>query len=368
MKSLFKSLHRYVSLAFASVWLVQALTGVLMVFHWELDDALVAGEHRPLSVRELGDAAQRVQAQHPHARLTALYATAGAPDRFDLYLEDAAGRTDIVRVDGAGRALLERPLDHDYARAGFIQAAIVMHQTLFAGDRGKLFIGCSGIVLFSNILMGLVLAWPRRRDWKRALLPTATRQRVANLFAWHRACGLWLALPAMVLVGAGAMLAFEGPVEAFFGTDAAPPELATVPASQVDSLTTAIVTPAVALQRGLDRFPTATLASLRMPAPGAPWYRVRVRQPGEAARVYGTTAIYVSAVDGRVLAVDDPLRAGLNRRGVDALYPLHTGEIGGWLGRLVSLSVALWLLGMLVLGVSLWSGRRRSRRVLSAVT
>ena len=48
MKVWLRKIHRYVSLALAAVWLVQASTGVLMVFHWELDDAWVTGDHRPL--------------------------------------------------------------------------------------------------------------------------------------------------------------------------------------------------------------------------------------------------------------------------------------------------------------------------------
>jgi len=358
MKSAVKKIHRYVSLTLAVVWLVQALTGLVMVFHWELDDVLVPGVRRPLQPLAVASAAQRVQAERADSKVTGFYATAGAPDRFDIYIEDKLGRTDVVRVDGAGRTLLARPLDYEYGRTGIIQAAIVVHQTLFFGDRGKYFLGCSAVVLLSNLVMGLTLAWPRRGEWRRVLLPGAARGRVATLFAWHRACGLWLALPALVLIVAGMLLAFEDPLEDYLGTGAPPAALADVKSARVTSLASALIAPGAALSVAVDRFPAATLSSLRMPSPGSPWYRVRVRQPGELPRVYGTTALYISAVDGRLLAIDDAFKASPRQRFVAALYPIHTGEAAGLPGRLLALAIAAWLLTMLVLGILLWSGRR----------
>jgi hypothetical protein len=45
------------------------------------------------------------------------------------------------------------------------------------------------------------------------------------------------------------------------------------------------------------------------------------------------------------------------------LYPIHTGEAGGVIGRIVSLSVGCWLATMLALGISLWRRTRAPRRV-----
>lgn len=359
MKGLLRRVHRYISLTMLVFWLLQALTGVVMVFHWELDDAWVPGAAAPIDVAAVGRAALRVQTERPDSRVVSLYPTAGAGDRFDIHVEDATGRTDIVRVDGAGRTLVERPLDYDYRNAGVIQAAIELHQTLFAGDRGRLFIGLSGLLLLSNLALGLKLAWPARGQWRRALFPRPTGTRAAVLFAWHRACGLWLALPACVLVLAGSLLALDDPLDALLGTGASPAELAAVIAPQVTSLATAPIGPARAIEVALGRFESSTLSGVRMPADGTPWYRVRVLQPGEPRRVYGTTAVYVSAIDARVLAVEDALHAPARQRFVDVLFPVHTGEIGGVAGRLVVLAASLWLLTMLTLGASLWFARRR---------
>src|SRR5882672_10502088 len=241
MKATLKKVHRYLSLALAAVWLVQALTGAIMVFHWELDDVLVPGPSQSIDPEAVAAAAERVQTERADAKVVAFYATAGTPDRFDVHVEDAEGRTDIVRVDGAGRRLVARPLDYDYRKAGFIQAAIVLHQTLFAGDRGKLFLGVSALILLTNIVLGLRLAWPRRGEWRRAVKPAVAGARVAILFAWHRACGLWLAWPAFILVTAGMLLAFEDPLEDWLGTGRDPPALEMETSPRVKSLATATI-------------------------------------------------------------------------------------------------------------------------------
>lgn len=36
-----RAVHRYLSLAVLAIWLVQAITGSLSVFRWELDDSSI---------------------------------------------------------------------------------------------------------------------------------------------------------------------------------------------------------------------------------------------------------------------------------------------------------------------------------------
>jgi uncharacterized iron-regulated membrane protein len=47
LKQALRKIHRYLGLTL-SLWAVQALSGMLMVFHWELDDAFIPGEHRAM--------------------------------------------------------------------------------------------------------------------------------------------------------------------------------------------------------------------------------------------------------------------------------------------------------------------------------
>jgi uncharacterized iron-regulated membrane protein len=111
----------------------------------------------------------------------------------------------------------------------------------------------------------------------------------------------------------------------------------------------------------LDRWPGTRLSSLVMPTAKRPWYRVRVRQPDELRRVYGSTTLFVDARDGSVLGEQDPFRQPPGTLLFEALVPIHTGEAFGLAGRIVVQLLAVWLLAMLVLGVTLWWKRRATK-------
>ncbi len=355
MRGLLRKTHRYVGLILAVFWCTQALTGMLMVFHWELDDAPFERSAPSINLNQIGARVDALRTADARWTVTSVYPTGGNAGHFDVYLA-RSGQTDTVRIDGAGRVLERRPLDYDYRRAGLLRAATELHQSLFAGHRGRLIIGASGLVLLCNLIVGIKLAWPRRNQWRGALRVPGGLRGAARLYAWHRALGLWFAIPAVILVLAGCCLAFDDAWDDVLGTGSAPAALAAAPTTDADSITTA-----QALLSAVHEYPAATLSGIILPKPAAPWFTIRLLQPGELRRVFGTTTMFVSAASGAVLAREDALHAGAARRFVDGFYPIHTGEAGGIIGRIVSLSVGCWLATMLALGISLWRRRGAQR-------
>ena len=349
MRGLLRKTHRYVGLTLAVFWCVQALTGILMVFHWELEDAPFERSTSSIDLHQIGARVDALRTADPRWTVTSVYPTGSNAGHFDVYLANGAGQMDTVRIDGAGRVLERKPLDYDYRRAGLLRAATELHQSLFAGHRGRLIIGASGLVLLCNLVAGIKLAWPRRNQWRGALRVPGGLRGAARLYAWHRALGLWFAIPAVILVLAGCCLAFDDTWDDVLGTGAPPAALAAAPTTDAGSIPTA-----QALLSAAHEFPAATLAGIILPKPDAPWFTIRLLQPGELRRIFGTTSVFVSAANGAVLAREDALHAGAARRFVDGFYPIHTGEAGGIIGRIVSLSVGCWLATMLALGISLW--------------
>jgi uncharacterized iron-regulated membrane protein len=358
MRGLLRKTHRYVGLTLAVFWCIQALTGILMVFHWELDDAPFERSAPSINLNQIGARVDALRTADARWTVTSVYPTGGNAGHFDVYLANGSGQWDTVRIDGAGQVLERRPLDYDYRRAGLLRAATELHQSLFAGHRGRLIIGASGLVLLCNLIVGIKLAWPRRNQWRGALRLPGGLRGAARLYAWHRALGLWFAIPALILVLAGCCLAFDDAWDAVLGTGSAPAALAAAPATGAGSITTA-----QALLSAVHEFPAATIGGIILPKPAAPWFTIRLLQPGELRRVFGTTSVFISAANGAVLAREDALHAGAARRFVDGFYSIHTGEAGGIMGRIVSLSVGCWLATMLVLGICLWWRRGAQGRL-----
>jgi uncharacterized iron-regulated membrane protein len=351
MRTILRTAHKYLSLTFALLWVLQALTGVLISFRGEIEDAVLAGPARPLNPAQFGTAVAEIAAGRPSESLAYVMASQGSPNRYDLLFADQDGRLRAVHVGGHGIVLRERAYDYDYPAPGLFQTAHDFHETLFSGDRGKLFLGFSGALLLSNLLLGLTLAWPARGQWRRVLLPGTAGPFNANVYKWHRALGLMIVLPAIVIVTCG--IAQQWPTDEWLGVESPKPVAhggATGKIALGDAITTALA-----------QHPGSTLAIVEMPGAQTPWYRIRVRQPGEMRRVFGTTTVYVDAHDGRVLLDRDAFALPLNERISNAFYPIHTGEFAGLAGRVVVLLTGLGLLGMATLGACLWWTRRRAR-------
>lgn len=327
--------HRWIGLIAAALWLLQAATGVVAVFHWEIEDAFAAGAHHPTDLKAIE---QRLRILGPNS----MWSTAGAPDRYDVFV---AGRT--LRIDGAGNVLRIRRDDED----GFVNTIVVLHQSLLAGPRGRWVIGTSGLFLASNLILGIIAAWPRRGQWNRAVKPLTAGSDVAKLYSWHRAAGLWLAIPALCVVTAGVLLAFDDLTGLLLhpGPDDPPPIPSTAPAR---------VGFAAAVGSALALYPGAVISGVDFPSPGNAMWKITLKQRGELQRAYGKTRVFVGALDGRVVANFNALTAPRARRFLDLLFPFHTGEMFGIVGRIVVMTIGIWLMTMIVLGLALWWARR----------
>lgn len=352
-RQMIKRVHRILSLAVAALWLVQALTGVLIVFHWEMEDALIAGKDRPLDVPALSRRIETLPKETgPDWALSSMWTSASGRDRFDISLDNSkTGASQTVRVAGDGTVLRIRTDDQQWSNGGWMGKLVLLHHNLLGGDLGSWIVGITGILLLSNILLGLKLAWPRAKTWVGSLWPGSVKATTARTYGWHRAIGLWIALPAFLSVSFGTMLVFSGGLGKLLGAEGV---TVTAPASDA-SLS---LSPRKAIETAMAAVPEASLIALSPPSDDEPWYNVRLLQPDELRRAYGSTRVAVDARTGVVLNIFHPTRAPPAWAFIDALFPVHTGEAGGLIGRILVLLTGLGLITMIVLGIRLWWFRR----------
>jgi uncharacterized iron-regulated membrane protein len=107
------------------------------------------------------------------------------------------------------------------------------------------------------------------------------------------------------------------------------------------------------------RFPKAVWLRVFTPAPDAPVYSVRLRQPHERHGWIGTSSVAVDAMSGQVVDVYDSLHAPLANQVLDTAFALHNENIGGLAGRLCAMLVGLSLPALYVTGVWSWLAKRR---------
>lgn len=340
--------HRWLSLGAAIFWLLQALTGILIVFHWEITDAGIAGAHRPT---DLAAIERRIDALAPpgsKGKVASIWTAAGTPDRYNIYYEDSEGTSRSTRIAGDG-TVLHTPRPEEESLMGFL---VGFHHDLL-GSWGSWIVAISGILLCSNLILGLVAAWPKRGTWRIALKPAMRGPAAARLYTWHRALGLWVVVPALVIAATGTMLKFEDGIGNLIGA-----EPVTLPVNPPVGEPIGFT---AAARAGLAAIPGSTLTQVAWPKPDDATWRVRVRAPSEIRRAYGGSFVLVDANTGKVRGVFPIADAAPANAFMSALFPIHTGEAGGIVGRLLSVATGLWLMTMIVAGTLLWFKRRKPR-------
>ncbi|MES2496492.1 MAG: PepSY-associated TM helix domain-containing protein [Pseudomonadota bacterium] len=343
-------LHRWLGLAAAVFWLLQAITGSLIVFHWELRDAAIGDVHRPTDLAAIERRLTALAPPAAGAAVGSMWTTAGLPDRYDIYYTDANGEDRSARILGDG-TLLDREAS---VTGGALDTMVGLHHDLLAGPTGDWIVAISGTLLVSNLIAGLVAAWPRKGTWAIALKPSGKGNAAARLYSWHRAIGLWLVLPALLIATTGTLLKFPDGVSKLLGADT--PGLPPVPARG------APIGFASAVGAAMNALPGSALVSVSFPETKDATYSVLLRTPDEMRNAYGASRVLIDANDGSVRGRFPIAAAPIGTQVSAAIVPIHTGQAAGLIGRLIVLTIGLSLAAMIVTGPLLWARRRRTRR------
>jgi uncharacterized iron-regulated membrane protein len=176
---------------------------------------------------------------------------------------------------------------------------------------------------------------------------------MARYYSWHRALGLMGAIPSLFLVTTGVLRVFEAGVSNAIGA-----QEISMPARPG----TPILPFAQAVRIGERSLPGSSFTAVTLPSAEDATYTVRLHTPREWRRHYGYSFVYVDAVTGAVRGVFPASEASWPRAFMDDLFPFHTGEAGGVIGRLLVTAMGLWLIAMILLGVRLWWLRRKGRK------
>jgi len=237
-----------------------------------------------------------------------------------------------------------------------------LHATLMAGAPGETLNGIFALFGLAFVITGIILWWPARRLFRPRLLPKALSR--GAVIAHHRDLGVIVApLLALSLI-TGAMLTLR-PVAA----------LLILPFSSQAEISEALAAPKAPGARydpGIDwaeilatsraHFPDAEVRIIGVPrTPDQPIF-VRMRQPSEWTK-NGRTMVWFHPETGALIKADDAFAAPTGIRLFFKVLPLHAGEVGGLVYRLLMTTsgVALALLGSLTVW-TFWFKRRRKKR------
>lgn len=336
-------LHRWLGLGAAAIWLVQALTGILLTFHFEAEDAMLSTRDVPTDLAAIERRIDAFAGAGGEAKVDWIWTTAGLPGRYVVLHKNSKGESRKAYIDGSG-AILRNAAADSHSFLGLMRE---IHLTLVAGTIGHWILAVSGLLLFTNLIFGLVIAWPKRGQWRRALRPRGRRGSTAGYYSWHKALGLWAGIPALVIAGTGSLILFEQQVRDLTGV-----EEASLPANPATGKPVGF---AAAARAAAAAIPGSRFVGTTMPTSDDASYHAWVRAPGELYRGgYGGSLVIVDANNGKIRGAWPATEASAGQIFIASLYPLHTGESLGMVGRLLVLAIGIWLAAMIILGLLLW--------------
>lgn len=193
------AVHRWCSVIVALNFIVLCLTGLILVFHEEIDDALgvmppvtaVTGEH-------ITPARALAMAREANPDLTPLYLFQD-PDEHPgiVYVSLAeagerlnAKKLEIVDVHGAGRIVPGVDFENTFSAV-----VVRIHANLFLGVPGQFLVGAFGLAIVGSLVTGFFVYGPtmkrfffgmiRRENSRRIVLADIHKVAGAATFGWN---------------------------------------------------------------------------------------------------------------------------------------------------------------------------------------
>ncbi|SHJ28335.1 Uncharacterized iron-regulated membrane protein [Hymenobacter daecheongensis DSM 21074] len=392
MKIFFRNIHLYLSLASGLVIALVCLTGGLLVFEREIEQAwhpqryfLTATGPQRLPLQQLADA---VKATDAKAKVSGLKVYADPSRTVEISLMGGgpqggrkppeaptatgagagkAGKKEAPKGgEGGGPKLYVNPytgaiIDKVTYRDTFFFSVMALHRGMVGGPVGKLVVGVSTLLFLFIIGTGLVLWWPATRQ--------AVRQRLTVKWdaSWkrlnhdlHVVLGFYSALFLFVFAFTGLAWSFEWFNNGIFTLTHSDPKGPEAPKS-APAAAGRIISFDAAYAAARRAAPTAVYYAIQLPKDSTESLRVNTLRP-DAATESATDELYLDQHTGQVLGRLAFTDRNLGQRVRRTFKPVHTGAIFGTPSKVLALVVCMLGVTFPVTGTVMWLGRLRKAR------
>lgn len=370
MKVFLRTIHLYLSLASGLVIAVLCLTGAVLVFEKELEQAWhperyfvsAPGPQPRFSIQQLTEA---VQAAEPQGRVTGLKVYADPTRTVEVSLAPLEVKGE-GKPKGGGPKYFVNPYSGQVVgpyvyRDTFFYTIFALHRGMVAGAVGKFIVGVSTLFFLFIIGTGLVLWWPATGKVLRQRLSVkwdASWKRLNHDL--HIVLGFYSALFLFVFAFTGLAWSFEWFNKGIFtltNSEMKGPE----PPKSVVASTDARLTYDAAYAIARQQVPTAQNFSIQLPKDSAEAVRVAML-PQNAPHESANDELYLDQYTGQVLGKLDFQDRNLGQRVRRSFKPVHTGAIFGLPSKIIALIVCVLGVTFPITGVILWLNRLKKEK------
>ncbi|MDU0372669.1 PepSY-associated TM helix domain-containing protein [Hymenobacter endophyticus] len=423
MKVFFRNIHLYLSLVSGLIIAVVCLTGAVLVFEKDLEQAWHPERYfvqaSPTAALPLARLQQAVLAYKADAKITGVkvyadptrtveFSLAGGPeggkkpeageakglrteqargsrpeggqearngaDKGEKGPEGKGGKGGKGGEGGRGPVVFVNPYtaavtgELNY-RETFFFTMMALHRGMLGGPVGKLIVGVSTLLFLFIIGTGLVLWWPATRKAVKQRLKVKWNSGWKRLnHDLHIVLGFYAALFLFVFAFTGLAWSFEWFNKGIFAVTNSPMERPEPPVSVVPAATAvATAAPAgalttdAALTRARQLAPQAISYALQLPKDSTGSIRVATLRPN-AVYENATDEVFLDQYSGQVLREQTYEQRNLGQRVRGLFKPVHTGSIFGWPSKIISLVVCVLGFTFPITGVIMWLNRLKKER------
>jgi uncharacterized iron-regulated membrane protein len=377
-RELFTWLHRWFGLTAMAFLVIAAATGCVLCLKKPLDRALNRDLFaRANSAPALGPLVivARFSAAHPELQIRSFPLHIGAGDNLAADVSAAPGAAaiafDQVFVDSGDAHLVgTRAKTPGWNRRRFVEGLEAFHKNLLGGTVGRWVMGVAALAWFVSNLIGVYLTWPRKAPWLkpwRRMWRFSFKSMFARLMLdIHRSTGLWLLIGVTLLAYTSVCLNFynEAYEPAVTRLAPSPPSVfdrdAPFPKGTRPTLPFADAVARASRKAAADKLDWVPATAIYKPDYNV--YGVTLTNDGRLNyRALGPVYYYFDAKDGHLAQIVDPYGDDTGLAIIRSLYPLHSGQVGGWPTVLLVFLLGLATIEMAVTGFYVWWKKRASR-------
>ncbi len=373
-RKVFLQIHRTIGLFVGAVFVLVGLSGAVLAFREDIDELLNASIMR---VDAPAQASYRSPDEILGAALAAIPAD-GKAERLTMprHPGSAAAITYMVETDDLETDVYQLFVDpytakvkgqrlYQHRGSPFSQPLIpflmTFHWTLLLGFNNAYVLGSLAILVFISILVGLYLWFPLNGDWRLGLKIKwgASAERLA--YDVHRSVGIYCAAILLVMLFTGVAMIFKPATQSVTSLfSPVHPDLDYGKSKPLPGQSPIGVGAAVAAADKI--FPDGRLHWILLPSAPSGVYVVGKQSDDEPNRTKTSRNVGVDQYSGEVLQVQDRDGFTAGEKFLEWLFPLHSGEAFGAIGRSIVLFIGLTPLTLYVTGFLRWRQKRRAKR------
>lgn len=373
-RKVFLQIHRTIGLFAGAVFVLVGLSGAILAFRENIDEMLNASIMRVdapaqtsyRSPDEILDAARAAMPADGKAERLTMPRHPGSTAAITYMVDTDDLETDVYQmfVDPYTAKVRGQRLFQHRGKAfsqPFIPLLMSFHWTLLLGFNNAYILGTIAIFVFFSILIGLYLWFPVNGDWRLGFKIKwgASAERLA--YDIHRSVGIYCAVILLVMLSTGIAMIFKPATRSVTSVfSPVRPKADFGKSKPVPGQSPIGVDAAVAVANKI--FPEGRLYWILLPSAPTGVYVVGKQSDDEPSRSRTNRNVGVDQYSGKVLYVQDRNDFTGGEKFIEWLFPLHSGEAFGAIGRSIVVAIGLTPLTLYLTGFLRWRQRRRARR------